>query len=358
MQFYLRSACLAYAISRVQRLLDKYIVPICMSAFASSRRGVSRTLHPLASSPYHFIGSPRLTYQVKIRHMAGHSKWSNIRHKKGANDVARAKEHSRVARAIEVASRACQGDVADIHLQSAISAARAVQLPKERMEKAVERGANPHMKTEGEEYVVRRYDGMIPTGNSGKVAVIVETLTENRNRTAANVRHLVTKIGGELLPTGANEWLFEHAGLIWISKFMNNHDNVVDDSDADRSSKGAEVDMDALLECALESGATDVDFVLDARDDYNDNEFEGAFGNCALIKCEPNDMIKIVQALQKDGYSTTLSEKQWLLKDEGTRILLGNESAEIFDKFLNSMNDDVDVTNVFHNASFIVGNIL
>ena len=215
--------------------------------------------------------------------MAGHSKWSNIRHKKGANDVARAKQHSRVARAIEVASRACQGDLADIHLQSAISAARAAQLPKERIEKAVERGANPHVKTEGEEYVVRRYDGMIPTGNSGKVAVIVETLTENRNRTAANVRHLVTKIGGELLPTGANEWLFEQAGLIWISKFMNKNDNVVDDSDADRSSICAEVDMDALLECALESGATDVDLVLDAIDDDNDNDSEGAVENCALI---------------------------------------------------------------------------
>ncbi len=225
--------------------------------------------------------------------MAGHNKWSKIRHKKGANDVARAREHSRVARAIKVASRACQGDMADIHLQSAISAARAVQLPKERMEKAVERGANPHMKTEGEEYVVRRYDGMIPTGNSGKVAVIVETLTENRNRTAANVRHLVTKIGGELLPTGANEWLFEHAGLIWISNFMNNHDDVVDDRDADRSSQGAEVDKDALLECALESGATDVDFVLNAIDDYNCNDSEGAFDNCALIKCEPNDMMQM-----------------------------------------------------------------
>ncbi|KAL3761697.1 hypothetical protein ACHAW5_004261 [Stephanodiscus triporus] len=284
-------------------------------------------------------------HQVQIRHMAGHSKWSKIRHKKGANDVVRAKEHSRVARAIEVASRACRGDMADIHLQSTINAARAAQLPKERMEKAIERGANPHMKSEGEEYVVRRYDGMIPTGNSGKVAVIVETLTENRNRTAANIRHLVTKSDGELLPTGANEWLFEHVGLIWVSKFMNKHDYVVGYSDVDPSSKGAEIDMDALLECALESGATDVDFAVEAIDDV-------------LIKCEPNDMTQLVQALQKDGYSTTEFEKQWLVKDEGNRIFLDNESAEVFEKFLNSLNDDVDVTNVFHNASFNDDNIL
>lgn len=69
-------------------------------------------------------------------------------------------------------------------------------------------------------------------------------------------------------------------------------------------------------------------------------------------------MMQIVQALQKDGYSPTQCEKQWILKDEGTRILLINESAEIFEKFLNSMNDDVDVTNVFHNASIIDDNIL
>ena len=148
----------------------------------------------------HFICNNNL--QCQRRYFAGHNKWSKIKRKKGANDVARAKAHTRVSRAIEVASRSCQGDMADIHLQSAISAARGVQLPKERIEKAVERGANPHMKSEGEEYVERRYDGMIPTLSSGKIAVIIETLTENKNRTAANIRNIVTtKAGGELLHT-------------------------------------------------------------------------------------------------------------------------------------------------------------
>lgn len=283
--------------------------------------------------------------------MAGHNKWSKIKRKKAANDVARLKDHTRAARAIEVASRNCQGDMADIHLQSTISAARAVQLPKDRMERAIERGANPHAKNEGAEYVVRRYDGMIPSGSSGKVAVIVETLTENRNRTAANVRHLVTKTGGELLPTGANDWLFENVGLIWISKFMNA-------GDADASIKGSEVDADALLECALEGGATDVEFGDEENGDTDSTEEEDdENGNHAMIKCEPSDMLRLVQALKADGYDTTQFENQWLVKDEGNKVLLDEESAETFEKFLNSMDDDLDVTNVFHNATFTDDNI-
>jgi len=277
--------------------------------------------------------------------------------KKGANDIAKAKDHAKATRAIEAASRACAGDMTDLQLHSAISAARAAQLPKERMEKAIERGANPHRIAEGEEYVVRRYDGMVPTGASGKVAVIVETLTENRNRTAGNVRHKLTKTGGELLPTGANEWLFEHVGLIWVSKFKSSDDGSIgDDGDMDPSIQGAEVDMDALLECALEGGATDVEFGIEESDSSaagNDNET----GNHAMIKCETNDMLHLVQALKADGYVTTQFENQWLVKDEGNTNLLDKESAEKFEKFLSSMDDDLDVTNVFHNASFVDDNI-
>ena len=292
------------------------------------------------------------------RTMAGHSKWSNIRHKKKANDVARAKEHNRVARAVEVASRGCKGDMSDIHLQSTISAARAVQLPKERMERAIARGANPNQqKTDGEDYVVRRYDGVIPTtdGNSsssgGKVAVIIETLTENRNRTAANVRHIITKAGGELLPTGANDWLFENVGLIWISKFMRCDNAIVGSSVVEKASSenADDVDMDALLECALEIGARDVDFDIEPIEHSGDEE--GLADNCAIVKCMPSDLIHVVKALQKSGYSTTRFENQWLVKDEGNSLLLENESAEIFDKFLDKLDDDLDVTNVFHNAT-------
>ena len=275
--------------------------------------------------------------------MAGHNKWSKIKRKKAANDVARARDHTRAARAIESASLACFGDLSDMHLQSTISAARAVQLPKERIDKAIERGANPDKKSEGMEYVTRLYHGMIPTGSSGKVAVIVETLTENRNRTAANVRHLVTKTGGELLPTGSNDWLFQHTGLIWISKYMRS-DN------GDTESSSVELDEDTLLDCALENNAIDVEFMSDTTTE--DNADIDHNNNYAMIKCEPNEMLQIVQALKDDGYITTQFEKQWLVKDEDNRVLLDTESAEKFNKFLNTMDADLDVTDVFHNAMF------
>ena len=275
--------------------------------------------------------------------MAGHNKWSKIKRKKAANDVARARDHTRAARAIESASLACQGDLSDMHLQSTIGAARAVQLPKERIDKAIDRGANPDKKSEGMEYVTRLYHGMIPTGSSGKVAVIVETLTENRNRTAANVRHLVTKTGGELLPTGSNDWLFQHAGLIWISKYMKSDDGSTESSNV-------ELDEDELIDCALENNAIDVEFMSDAMSEDNEDDEYGDNNNYAMIKCEPNEMLQIVQALKEEGFKITQFEKQWLVKDEDNRVLLDTESAEKFDKFLNSMDDDLDVTNVFHNS--------
>ena len=295
--------------------------------------------------------------QLQIRCMAGHNKWSKIKCKKAANDVARHREHTRATRAIETASRACKGDMADIQLQSSISAARAVQCPKDRIERAIERGANPNAKSDGEEYVVRRYDGMVPAsssggGTGGKVAVIIETLTENKNRTAANVRNIVKKAGGELLPTGTNDWMFDHVGMIWITK--QHMDGNVECS----SSISGRVDekiMDELLECALEGGAIDVEFVSDDMDSSSDDERgedESVADNYAMVKCEPNDVLQLVQTLQTNGYATSLFEKQWLIKDDGHRVMLDKDGTESFEKFLNSMDDDLDVTNVFHNATF------
>jgi YebC/PmpR family DNA-binding regulatory protein len=278
------------------------------------------------------------------RSMAGHNKWSKIRHKKAANDKTRAAAHSKAARAIEAASRSCAGDLSDLHLQSAISAGRAVQLPRERMDKAIERGVNPNAK-EGE-LVLRRYDGMIPAGSSGKVAIILEALTENRNRTAANVRHMVTRVGGELLPTGANDWLFDHVGMIWMSNKMKDLNIEMDESDDSQCNSLIDVDVDKLLECALEAGATDVEFLDDDESDIDTD----TQNNQILVKCEPQDMINIVKALQKEGYRTNQFENQWLLKDEGNKVTVDEEGVPKFEKFLETVEEDLDVTNVFHNA--------
>jgi transcriptional/translational regulatory protein YebC/TACO1 len=288
--------------------------------------------------------------------MAGHNKWSKIKRKKAANDVARHREHTRATRAIETASRLCKGDMADIHLQSTISAARAVQCPKERIERAIERGANPNAKSDGEDYVVRRYDGMIAvsggSGTVGKVAVIIETLTENKNRTAANVRNIVKKAGGEVLPTGTNDWMFDHVGLIWIAKQQQH----TKDGDVKSSrSSSIQVDekvMDALLECALEGGATDVEFLSEVTDVASTDE-ESESNNYAMVKCEPNDVLQLIQRLQTNGYAIPQFEKQWLVKEEENRVVLDKDGTESFEKFLNAMDDDLDVTNVFHNASLV-----
>ena len=274
------------------------------------------------------------------RHMAGHNKWSKIKRKKAANDVARARDHTKAARAIEVASRSCQGDMADISLQSAVAAARAVQLPKERIEKAIERGANPNAKDELS--VIRRYDGMVP-GSNGKVAVIIETLTENKNRTAANVRHLVTKIGGELLPTGANDWLFEHVGVVCVSR--NKHTN------EEENATGEPVDEDELLECALDGGATDVDFGADEDEDTSNAEGDN-IDNPIVIKCETSGLLRLVQSLKTDGYVSSQFDNQWLVRSDDNKVILNEEGSDKFEKFLDSMDEDLDVTNVYHNATF------
>lgn len=292
-----------------------------------------------------------------IRSMAGHNKWSKIRHKKAANDKARAAAHSKAARAIEAASRSCQGDLADLHLQSSISAARAVQLPRERIDKAIERGVNPHSKVDGEELVLRRYDGMIPAGSSGKIAVIIEALTENRNRTAANVRHLVTRVGGELLPTGSNDWLFEHVGLIWMSKNMTSigrtnleeadeFDNTNYELDTSENERLIPVDIDALLDCALEAGATDVDFSENEETGIDETPEDPK--NQIVVKCEPTDLLNVVKALKHQGYITNQFECQWLLKDEDNKVSVDEEGK--FEKFLGYIEEDLDVINVFHNA--------
>jgi transcriptional/translational regulatory protein YebC/TACO1 len=287
--------------------------------------------------------------------MAGHNKWSKIKRKKAANDVARHREHTRATRAIETASRLCKGDMADIHLQSTISAARAVQCPKERIERAIERGANPNAKSDGEDYVVRRYDGMIAvsggSGTVGKVAVIIETLTENKNRTAANVRNIVKKAGGETLPTGTNDWMFDHVGLIWIAK-QQHMMNVDVESSTSSSIRVDEKVMDALLECALEGGATDVEFLSEEPDVASTDE-ESMSNNYAMVKCEPNDVLQLIQRLQTNGYAIPQFEKQWLVKEEENRVVLDKDGTESFEKFLNAMDDDLDVTNVFHNASLV-----
>src|SRR6266849_2933606 len=146
------------------------------------------------------------------RSMSGHSKWSSIKHKKGAADAKRGKLFSKLARAIIVSAREGGGDPAsNLALQNAIEKARSYSMPKDNIERAVARGTGAE--GEGDAYELIVYEGYGPSG----VALIVEALTDNRNRTAAEVRHIFAKHDGNLGGAGSVGWLFERRGVVLVS---------------------------------------------------------------------------------------------------------------------------------------------
>ncbi len=166
--------------------------------------------------------------------MSGHSKWSSIKHKKGAADAKRGKLFSKLSRAIIVAAREGGGDPdGNLALQNAIEKARSYSMPKDNIDRAIAKGAGTDADADAYETVV--YEGY---GASG-VAVLVEALTDNRNRTAADVRHLFAKNDGNLGATGAVAWLFERMGVVMVD--------------------GTGADEDELTLAAAEGGAEDVE---------------------------------------------------------------------------------------------------
>ena len=166
--------------------------------------------------------------------MSGHSKWSSIKHKKGAADAKRGKLFSKLSRAIIVAAKDGGGDPAgNLSLQNAIEKAKSYSMPKDNIDRAIAKGSGADADAANFETVL--YEGYGPEG----VAVLVEALTDNRNRTAADVRHLFSKNGGNLGTTGAVAWIFERRGVVVVT--------------ADG------VDEDALLLAAADGGAEDVE---------------------------------------------------------------------------------------------------
>src|SRR4051794_32302083 len=153
--------------------------------------------------------------------MSGHSKWSSIKHKKGAADAKRGKLFSKLSRAIIVAAREGGPDPdGNIALANAIEKARSNSMPKDNIERAIARGSGAD--TEGEAYETVTYEGYGPNG----VAILVEALTDNRNRTAADVRHIFAKEDGNLGTSGAVAWLFERKGVVLVDAERYEEDEV------------------------------------------------------------------------------------------------------------------------------------
>ena len=168
------------------------------------------------------------------RSFAGHSKWHNIRQRKGAQDKRRAAMFSKAAAELESASKACSGDETNFRLQAAILKAKGVNMPKDSITKAVARGASGA----GGEGETTRYEGMGPSA----VAVIVECLTTSKNRTSKEIRHLFSKHGGMMESEGAVMWNFEHQGLVKLGM-------------ADEAT-GTAYEEEVLFEAGLEAGAS------------------------------------------------------------------------------------------------------
>jgi YebC/PmpR family DNA-binding regulatory protein len=238
--------------------------------------------------------------------MSGHSKWSSIKHKKGAADAKRGKLFSKLARAIIVAAKEGGGDpAANLALQNAVEKARSYSMPKENIERAIARGSGVDADAAAFEPIV--YEGYGPSG----VAVLVETLTDNRNRTAAEVRHVFTKNDGNLGTSGAVAWLFERRGVVLVA------------------ADGA--DEDELTLAAAEGGADDV-----SRD-----------GSSFQVTSAPESLPAVREAVEAAGFVIESAELTMVPK---TTVEVGDESAaKKILRLMDALEENDDVQDVFSN---------
>jgi YebC/PmpR family DNA-binding regulatory protein len=215
--------------------------------------------------------------------MSGHSKWSSIKHKKGAADAKRGKLFSKLSRAIIVAAREGGPDpAANLALANAIEKARSYSMPKENIERAIARGSGTD--TDAQQFETVVYEGYGPNG----VALIVEALTDNRNRTASDVRHAFEKNDGNLGGSGSVSWLFERRGVILV--------------DADKA------DEDELTLAAAEGGADDV-----VRD-----------GSTFVVTSAPETLVSVREAIENAGIEIESAELTMVPK---TTVQLSDENA-------------------------------
>lgn len=238
--------------------------------------------------------------------MSGHSKWANIKHKKGAEDAKRGKIFTKVVKEIIVAARLGGGDPsANPRLRAVLLKAKANNLPKDNVERAIKKGTGD---LEGSNYEEILYEGYGPGG----VAVLVESLTDNKNRTVADVRHIFNKHNGNLGANGCVGWMFDKKGWIAVAK------------DA--------VDEDTLMMTALDAGAEDV-----KTDD--DAEFE--------IITAADDFEKVREAIEKASIPIVDAEVT-MLPQNYTRIT--GKDAEQMIKLMDALDDNDDVQKVYTNA--------
>jgi YebC/PmpR family DNA-binding regulatory protein len=237
--------------------------------------------------------------------MAGHSKWANIRFRKGAQDAKRGKIFTKLIREITIAARAGGSDLgSNPRLRLAVDKAKAQSMPKDNIDRAIKRGAG---ELDGENFEEIRYEGYGPNG----VAVMVDCLTDNRNRTVAEVRHAFTKFGGNLGADGSVAYLFNKSGSL---------------------SYGPETNEDAVMEAAIEAGAADV-----LTDD--DGSIE--------VLTEPEDFETVRDAMAAAELPPEHAE---ITMRADTRAAVDTDSADTLLKLIDMLEDLDDVQQVYTNA--------
>ncbi len=237
--------------------------------------------------------------------MAGHSKWANIQHRKGAQDAKRGKLFTKLIREITIAARLGGGDpAANPRLRAAIDKALAGNMTKDTIERAIKRGSGT---AEGDNYEEVRYEGY----GVGGIAVMVDCLTDNRNRTVAKVRHAFSKHGGNLGTTGSVSYLFEKKGIITFP---------------------AGSDEDQIMEIALEAGAQDV---VQNEDESID------------VLTAPDDFYAVKEAMEKAKLIPSQAE---ITMQAATNIALDLDNAKKMLGLLDMLEDLDDVQHVYSNA--------
>ena len=237
--------------------------------------------------------------------MSGHSKWSSIKHKKGATDAKRGKIFTKLIKEITVVARMGGGDPdANPRLRTAIAAAKNENMPKDNIERAIKKGTG---ELEGVNYEESTYEGYGPGG----AAVFIESVTDNKNRAVADIRHIFSKHGGNLGENGCVAWMFDKKGYIAIEKKA--------------------VDEDSLMETAIEAGAEDV------------REDNGSFE----IITEPDDFESVKTAIDKAAIPYLDAEITML--PQSTTNLEGKQALQMV-KLMEALDDCEDVQKVYTNA--------
>lgn len=238
--------------------------------------------------------------------MSGHSKWSTIKRKKGAADAKRGKLFSKLAKEITVAAKLGGGDPsANPRLRSVLLACRAANMPSDNIDRAIKKGTG---ELPGVSYEESRYEAYGPGG----VALLIDVLTDNKNRTISEIRHIVNKLGGSMAEAGAVAWNFEQRGSITVAKT-----GLTDEE---------------IFEKAVEAGSEDVD----------------TDGDCYEIMTAPNQLRAVADALEKMG--VTLQEVKLIMVPKTTIDLEGKQAASVL-RLLEELEDNDDVQDVYSNLN-------